>query len=62
TYGSPASLWYFEVTNIDSGYSTGIDSVGVSTTVDSAYDLQGRAVIAPRKGIYIINRKKVVLK
>ena len=63
TYGSPASLWYIEKTDLDSGVLDAIEGIEVNgETTGTAYDLQGRAVIAPRQGIYIINRKKVILK
>lgn len=61
---SPASQWIFEITDISTGYiPTGIDEMQAeTTTVQQAYDLQGRAVVAPKQGLYIINRKKVILK
>ena len=63
-YGSPASLWYFEKTDIDSGIEpTAIDGIQAKgNAVTSAFDLQGRAVTVPKSGLYIINRKKVVVK
>lgn len=45
----------------DDGDSTGIDEVNrVESKEDVIYDLQGRRVKNPSKGIYIINGKKVV--
>ena len=45
----------------DDGESTGIDEVNrVESKEDVIYDLQGRRVKNPSKGIYIINGKKVV--
>jgi hypothetical protein len=48
------------------GSATGINSIGDSEWAngDSVYDLQGRKVMStlPRKGIYIMNGKKVVRK
>lgn len=38
---------------------TGIDSVTLNTS-DKVYDLQGRRVVAPAKGLYIVNGVKVV--
>ena len=43
--------------------ATGIMSVEkANETSDAIYDLQGRRVAAPRKGIYIKGGRKVVLK
>ena len=45
----------------DDGESTGIDEVNrVESKEDVIYDLQGRRVKNPSKGIYIINGRKVV--
>ena len=46
----------------DDGESTGIDEVNrvVESKEEIIYDLQGRRVKNPSKGIYIINGKKVV--
>ena len=48
------------------GYATSTGISGIKTADDSAngiyYDLQGRRVEKPTKGIYIVNGKKVVLK
>ena len=45
------------------GETTGINSVdNGQLTVDSYYDLQGRRVAQPTKGLYIVNGKKVVVK
>ena len=43
--------------------TTGIKSVqGSGLTVNGFYDLQGRRVAQPQKGLYIVNGKKVVIK
>ena len=43
--------------------TTGIKSVqGSGLTVNGFYDLQGRRVAQPQKGLYIMNGKKVVIK
>ena len=49
---------------VGGGNATGIESIHNSQfTIDSYYDLQGRKVTTPnRKGIYIHNGKKVILK
>ena len=46
-----------------SGEATGIDNVSVSNCGNGeVYDLQGRRVSQPTKGLYIVNDKKVVIK
>lgn len=43
--------------------TTGINSVSGSRFMDNTYyDLQGREVVNPTKGLYIVNGKKVVIK
>ena len=42
--------------------TTGIKNVIVETANDDMYDLQGRRIVNPDKGIYIKNGKKVVVK
>ena len=44
------------------GDDTGIDSVAGETVVEGIYDLSGRRVENPVKGIYVINGKKVLVK
>ena len=45
------------------GLSTGIEGLGASTTTArAAYDLAGRKVSVPRRGIYVVDGKKVVVK
>lgn len=41
---------------------TGISDIASSQSNDAAYDLSGRRVVAPKKGLYIVNGKKVVIK
>lgn len=41
---------------------TGIDDVTAENTTDGIYDLMGRKVETPEKGIYIIDGKKVLVK
>ena len=41
---------------------TGINEVKSEKTVEGIFDLQGRKVITPSKGLYIVNGKKVVIK
>ncbi|MDD6817157.1 MAG: hypothetical protein PUD88_01080 [Prevotellaceae bacterium] len=42
--------------------TTGIKNVTVETANDDMYDLQGRRIVNPDKGVYIKNGKKVVVK
>lgn len=44
------------------GETTGIKGVTVETANDDMYDLQGRRIVNPVKGVYIKNGKKVVIK
>ena len=44
------------------GETTGIKEVTVETANDDMYDLQGRRIVNPAKGVYIKNGKKVVIK
>ncbi len=56
---SPASLWYIEPTEV----ATGIDSVsaGNAPTADAAiYDLSGRRVYTPGRGVYISAGRKFI--
>lgn len=42
--------------------TTAIEAVSTMQQNGEVYDLQGRRVVAPQKGLYIINGKKVVIK
>ena len=42
--------------------ATGINEVKSEKTVEGIFDLQGRKVVTPSKGLYIVNGKKVVIK
>ena len=45
------------------GETTGVETVyGLPFTVDSYYDLQGRRVAQPTKGVYIVNGRKTIVK
>ena len=46
------------------GMTTSIQTIdhGVCTISNDVYDLQGRRVMNPKKGLYIKNRKKVIIK
>lgn len=49
---------------IDSNNTTGISSVATTSqrTEEDYYDLQGRRVKSPKRGLYIVNGKKMVVK
>ena len=42
--------------------TTGIGSISGATQFDNCYDLSGRRVTNPTKGVFIINGKKVLMK
>ncbi len=44
------------------GETTAINSVNVNVNENGCFDLQGRRVAQPTKGLYIVNGKKVVIK
>ena len=46
------------------GEDTGIDELAIqpSSHLDAIYDLQGRKVTLPTKGLYIVNGQKVMMK
>ena len=46
----------------DDNTTTGIDNVNVNLNDNNVYDLQGRCVAQPAKGLYIVNGKKVIIK
>ena len=47
----------------DDDVTTGVTEIVNSKLSNSKYfDLQGRRVVAPQKGLYIVNGKKVVIK
>lgn len=47
---------------LDGDNATGINNISVSEENKEYYDLNGRRVIQPTKGLYIVNGKKVVIK
>jgi hypothetical protein len=48
--------------DIDEGGTTAIKNMKVGTEDNIYYDLQGRRVLYPTKGLYIVNGKKVIIK
>lgn len=47
---------------INPGEENGIETVSTTASDQNVYDLQGRRVAQPQKGLYIVNGKKVVVK
>ena len=57
----------WRMSGVNTDVVTDIDDIGIQTASDDSYDLQGRKVYIPtdrsmKKGIYIINGKKVLVK
>ena len=48
--------------SLNFGDATGIKNIKVGTEDNVYYDLQGRRVLYPTKGLYIVNGKKVIVK
>jgi hypothetical protein len=48
--------------SINPGEESGIENVSNSAVENNVYDLQGRRVAQPQKGLYIVNGKKVIIK
>ena len=48
--------------SINPGEESGIENVCNSAAEDNVYDLQGRRVAQPQKGLYIVSGKKVIIK
>ncbi len=55
-----ASIWSFEESNVE--VETGIEAIEDNDASTDIFDLQGRRIEHPSKGIYIINGKKVFVK
>ena len=60
TYSGGGAPEFFDL----DGNVTGIKAIdnGQLTIDDAVYDLQGRRVSKPTKGLYIVNGKKVIIK
>ena len=57
------SPYYWNLCKLqDASAATAINTVGVSSRPAVVYDLSGRRVAHPTKGLYIVNGKKVILK
>ena len=52
---------YIDEIKVVNAATNGIRSIETAVNNNKVYDLQGREVKAPGKGIYIVNGKKVVL-
>lgn len=50
------------VAGMNTGEETGIRSVTTNGEAISVYDLQGRRVVLPRQGLYIVKGKKTIIK
>lgn len=62
-YLSVAATSAPEYLGFDGGDTTGIETIDNSQfTIDNVYDLQGRRIAQPTKGLYIVNGKKVIIK
>lgn len=46
----------------DDGYTTGLEDILEDSESTSIYDLNGRKVMNPTRGLYIVNGKKVIIK
>lgn len=60
-----ASSWWNTYFAFFKNYTTGIEDISVSRSnahTNAIYDLQGRLISSPSKGIYIQNGKKVIVK
>ena len=66
--GFRANFWFMDKATDESRFvisfddATGINSVRVAADSDKVFDLQGRQIEAPAKGVYIKGGKKVVIK
>lgn len=60
---SAASAARVNLSFVDGDESTSIDQIEVGVSKDNLYyDLQGRLITTPTKGLYIVNGKKVIIK
>ena len=57
---SESDVYEVSKTELIAMSNTAIRSVASDTATSPAYDLQGRKVVEPKHGIYIINKRKVV--
>jgi hypothetical protein len=48
--------------SIGEGETTGISIIATQKVDNAAYDMQGRRVETLKKGVYVVNGKKVVVK
>ena len=55
-----ASVWTFENSGID--VPTAIEEIAVNVATDDIYDLSGRRITNPEKGIYVVNGNKVLIR
>jgi hypothetical protein len=55
-----AELSGYNLILTDTGLDTSIDGIATGSTTGTLYDLSGRRVKQPAKGVYIMNGKKVI--
>ena len=59
----PSATRSIRIRSIDESETTGVDGININEQQSMAvYDISGRCVKNPVKGIYIVNGKKVMLK
>ncbi|MBQ9204146.1 MAG: hypothetical protein IJ155_07890 [Prevotella sp.] len=51
-----------EAKESDTGISEFVSADGGQSALGHCYDMQGRCIVQPKQGIYIVNRKKVIIK
>ncbi|MBR5963729.1 MAG: hypothetical protein IK000_06225 [Bacteroidaceae bacterium] len=56
------SVWYIRKADTNTKVESPICDDSVRPSVEGLFDLMGRRVVAPEKGLYIINGKKVLVK
>ncbi len=61
-YLQPAEGFTPNFIGINPGGKNSIENVSNSSIENNVYDLQGRRVAQPQKGLYIVNGKKVIIK
>ena len=57
-----SGVWYVDNIKVKRVVPTGIESVDAEKNNNRIFNLQGRRVINPVHGIYVINGKKIVVK
>ena len=60
--GDEPAYWNFCTLKEKKNETTGIQTVGAATSNSVVYDMQGRTVTQPQKGLYIQNGRKFIVK